>query len=241
MLAFGLLRRVPWLAALLLALPASANDITLQGLTFSDREGGFNLLGVTGSDSLADPFVVLEEVGKAGNAILTIEGWKSSYPQGTGAQGGVSFNIRKVVINVTDKFWTSFEMELREELELPSGYLDGLSFGQPFREDRPGASDLLPQVLARDEPLDAMVFSGGEVLPEERVSFDFVITDMTPTERFYLVQRLRLDVVEAPALDAPVRAAHGRPGASGLLRQGAATPPAAGDGDKGLETAAKKD
>ncbi len=209
MVAFGRLWRLGWLAALLIAAPAGATEIKVLGLTFSDREGGFNLLGVTGNGTREDPFIVLEEVGQAGDAILTIEGWKSGYPRGSGEQGGVSFNIRKVVINATGKRWTSYEMELREQLDLPSGYLDGLSFGQPMREDRPGSSDLLPQVLVRDEPLDAMIFSGGEVLPEERVSFDFVITDMTPTDRFYLVQRLRLDVVEAP-FEGPVRTARSR-------------------------------
>jgi len=189
-------RWVASLLVLLLAAPAAAAEFTVQGLTFSDREGGFNLLGVTGSGSKADPFVIVEEVGRAGDAILTIEGWKSGYPRGTGQQGGVSFNIRKLVWNATDKRWTSYEMELREQLDLPSGYLDGLSFGQPMRLDRPGSSDRLPEVLVRDEPLDAMVFSGGEVLPEQRVAFDFLVTDMTPTDRFYLVQRLRLDVVE---------------------------------------------
>lgn len=204
MAAFGRLWWLSWLAALLVAGPAGAADVTIRGLTFSDREGGFNLLGVTGTGTRDDPFVILEEVGHAGDAILTIEGWRSGYPRGSGEEGGLSFNIRKVVINATDKRWTSYEMELREQLDLPSGYLDGLSFGQPMREDRPGSSDLLPQVLVRDEPLDAMVFSGGEVMPDERVSFDFVITDMTPTDRFYLVQRLRLDVVEGPS-DRPKR------------------------------------
>jgi hypothetical protein len=185
--------------ALLLAAPVQAADFTVLGLTFSDREGGFNLLSVTGSGTKEDPFVIVEEVGRAGDAILTIEGWRTGYPKGTGQQGGVSFNLRKIVINATDKRWTSYEMELREQIDLPSGYLDGLSFGQPMRLERPGSSDLLPQVLVRDEPLDAMVFSGGEVLPGQQVGFDFIVTDMTPTDRFFLVQRLRLDVVEGPA------------------------------------------
>lgn len=193
------LRRLALLGLLGLPLaPAGAAEFTVQGLTFSDREGGFTLLGVSGRGSRDDPFVILEEVGKAGNAILTIEGWKSGYPKGSGQEGGVSFHLRKLVWNATDKRWTSYEMELREQLDRPSGYLDGLSFGQPLREDRPGSSDLLPQVLVRDEPLDAMVFSGGEVFPEQRVGFDFIVTDMTPVDRFYLVQRLRLDVVELP-------------------------------------------
>ena len=192
------MRRLVFALAVLLAAPAQAADVTVLGLTFSDREGGFNLLGVTGSGTKEDPFVIVEEVGRAGDAILTIEGWRSGYPKGSGEQGGVSFNLRKIVINATDKRWTSYEMELREQLDLPSGYLDGLSFGQPMRAERPGASDLLPEVLARDEPLDAMIFSGGEVLPDQQVGFDFIVTDMTPTDRFFLVQRLRLDVVEAP-------------------------------------------
>lgn len=184
------------LAALPLAgASAQAADFQLLGLTFSDRLGGFNLLSVTGSGTREDPFVVVEEVGGAGNAILSIEGWKSGFKRG-GEHGGASVVVRKVVINATERTWNSYELELRERLDEPSGYLDGLSFGQPLREARPAASDRMPMANLRDEPHDAVVFSGGDVAPGEQVTFDFMITDMTPVDAIFLIQRLRLDIVE---------------------------------------------
>jgi hypothetical protein len=180
----------------LLAAPAGAVTITVAGLTFSDEYGGFNLISVSGSGTRENPFVVVEEVGGAGNAVLSITGWRTNYY--SGEHGGASFVVRKVVINATDKEWGSYELELREILDTPSGYLDGLSFGQPLAETRPAASDRLPQVVVRDEPLDAMIFSGGGVSPGEQVEFEFIVTDMTPIDQVFLIQRLRLDVVQAP-------------------------------------------
>jgi hypothetical protein len=180
----------------LLAAPAGAVTITVAGLTFSDEYGGFNLVSVSGAGTREDPFVVVEEVGGAGNAVLSITGWRANYL--SGEHGGASFWVRKVVINATDKQWGSYELELREQLDTPSGYLDGLSFGQPLAETRPAASDRLPQVVVRDEPLDAMIFSGGGVSPDEQVEFEFIVTDMTPIDQVFLIQRLRLDVVQAP-------------------------------------------
>lgn len=188
---------LPVLLVLLLAAPAQAVSITVNGLTFSDEYGGFNLISVSGTGTREDPFVIVEEVGGAGNAVLSITGWRSGYY--AGEHGGASFVVRKVVINATDKEWGSYELELRELLDTPSGYLDGLSFGQPLGESRPAASDRLPQVVVRDEPLDAMIFSGGGVSPGEQVAFEFIVTDMTPVDQVFLIQRLRLDVVEAPS------------------------------------------
>jgi len=188
---------LPVLLVLLLAAPAQAASITVNGLTFSDEYGGFNLISVSGTGTREDPFVIVEEVGGAGNAVLSITGWRSGYYAGD--HGGASFVVRKVVINATDKEWGSYELELRELLDIPSGYLDGLSFGQPLAENRPAASDRLPQVVVRDEPLDAMIFSGGGVSPGEQVAFEFIVTDMTPVDQVFLIQRLRLDVVEAPS------------------------------------------
>jgi len=189
-------RFLPLALGLLLASPAAANTITVGGLTFTDDYGGFNLLSVTGAGTREDPFVIVEEVGQAGNAVLAIEGWKASYYSGD--HGGASFWVRKVVINATDKQWGTYELELRELLDQPSGYFDGLSFGQPLSETRPVASDLLPDVVVRDEPLDAMIFSGGGVEPDQQVSFEFLVTDMTPVDRIFLIQRLRLDISQHP-------------------------------------------
>ncbi|HKY94537.1 MAG TPA: hypothetical protein VJL84_04490 [Kiloniellales bacterium] len=189
-------RFLPLVLSLLLATPAAANTVSVGGLTFTDDYGGFNLVSVTGSGTREDPFVIVEEVGTAGNAVLAIEGWRTNYY--SGEHGGASFWVQKVVINATDKQWGTYELELREQLNLPSGYLDGLSFGQPLSTSRPAASDLLPEVVVRDEPLDAMIFSGGGVEPGEQVAFEFIVTDMTPVDRIFLIQRLRLDISAYP-------------------------------------------
>lgn len=182
--------------ALLASSPAAANSITVGGLTFTDDYGGFVLRSVTGMGTREDPFVIVEEVGNAGNAVLAIEGWKSNYY--IGEHGGASFWVHKVVVNATDKQWGTYELELREQLETPSGYFDGLSFGQPLSTTRPAASDLLPEVVVRDEPLDSMIFSGGGVEPSQQVAFEFIVTDMTPVDRVFLIQRLRLDISQNP-------------------------------------------
>lgn len=195
--------RAALLAGLLLATaatPAAAAEFFVNGVLFSDRYGGFNLLSVNGMGTRDDPFLIVEEVGGAGNAVLSIEGWKAGYH--TSEYGGTSMVIRKVVINATEKTWNSYELELREELSEPSGYLDGLSFGQPLRESRPAASDRMPNALFRDEPYDAVVFSGGDVAPGEKVAFDFILTDMTPVDQVFLIQRLKLDISGLPGAPA---------------------------------------
>ena len=47
---------------LLLAVPTRATPMTIEGITFSDERGNFTIRGVTGTGSLTDPFVVVEDV-----------------------------------------------------------------------------------------------------------------------------------------------------------------------------------
>lgn len=183
--------------SLLWAAPVAATSITQAGLTFSDELGGFELLSVSGSGSKDDPFVVTERVNGQGAAILTISGFDADFLRGQQISGA-GFILEKVVINGTKLAWTAFELELRESLDQPSGYYDGLSFGQLARDVRPSASDFLPTVVVRDEPYDSIVFLGGYVEPEASVAFRMMITDITPVSPFYLLQRLQVDVVGEP-------------------------------------------
>ena len=64
------------LALLLLAIPATATaaPVTIEGITFSDEEGGFTILGASGSGSYDDPFVVIEELTDPEGAVLLMRG-----------------------------------------------------------------------------------------------------------------------------------------------------------------------
>ena len=46
----------------LMAAPATAAPITVEGVTFSDERGDFTLRSVTGTGSIGDPFVVVEDI-----------------------------------------------------------------------------------------------------------------------------------------------------------------------------------
>ena len=193
------MKRLFVVISLLCTNPAWGLTITQAGVTFSDDLGGFRLLSVTGRGSQSDPFVITEEVTGQGAAVLQIEGFNEDGVGGDGALKGAGLFIRKIVVNATEVTWTAFDMELREKLEQPSGYLDGLSFGQMVRETRVNGADLLPNVLVRDEPYDAMIFSGGYVPPADSVAITAIITDITPVSPFYLIQHLQVDVVALPA------------------------------------------
>ena len=52
------------------ALPALAEPVSLQGLTFSDELGGLRIVEARGRGSLDDPFVLVEDITADGPAIL---------------------------------------------------------------------------------------------------------------------------------------------------------------------------
>ena len=86
--------------------------------------------------------------------------------------------LRKIVTNATSRGWHVFELELRETLERTSTYEDGLSFGQATRQQ--------------------VVFSDGLVQPGEVVTVTAAITDYTPQDEFFLLQRRESPIAALP-------------------------------------------
>lgn len=182
------LRLVPFLAWLL-PLAAHAEPVTLAGITFSDELGGVVLHRGWGRGTPDDPFVLVEDITDDGPAILVVRGLRGLAGNGAAAPLRNGFALRKIVTNRTGFDWHAFELELRQELAKPSSYEDGLSFAQATLAMRPFLSDRYVAVEMIDEPIDAVSFTGGLVRPGETVSVSAMITDYTPGDMFFLLQR----------------------------------------------------
>ena len=168
--------------------PAAATPLTHEGLTFSDEAGGFRLLSVIGTGTLADPIVVTEEITGSQDAVLLIRGFSREFGNRIGSHHIAAFAMTKVVINRTDKVWQNFQMELREVPTRHSPYEDGLSFGQNSQISAAYTSSSFPDSQRFDEPEDTLGFSGAQVPPGGTATFRFIVSDMSPTAKFYLFQ-----------------------------------------------------
>ena len=171
--------------------PATSDtgELTLGGLTFSDELGGLRLLEGSGTGTLDDPVVLVEEITDYGPAVIVIRGMHARFGNRIRSQHDVGFAITKVVKNATSQPWTLFTLELREKLEQESPFGDGLSFGQASEAGRPFLSDRFDTNLETREPYDGVQFYDGVVEPGETVVLNFVITDTTPRFKFYLMQK----------------------------------------------------
>ena len=167
----------------------AAKDLILGGITFSDEDSSIVLRDGWGSGTTADPFVLLEDIVSDAHAVLKIRGLRQKLERMTGMGHPNGFALTKIVRNKTKRSWYLFELELREVLEHASTYRDGLSFAQSTSSDRVYRSDRFTSVWQTDEPLDAVTFSGAVVAPDESVSVNVVITDFSPLDEFYLIQR----------------------------------------------------
>jgi hypothetical protein len=176
------------LTLLLIAGSATAQPVTVDGITFSDELGGFTVQGASGTGTLEDPFVVIEEVTGPETPILVIEGLSPAFHNRVGSQHLAGFALRKRVTNRTSFVWQSYNLELREVEDSHSPYGDGLSFGQASEIWRPFPSDRFGTARITDEPVDTVTFTDGAVKPGETVTFDVIITDTSPVERFMLFQ-----------------------------------------------------
>lgn len=177
-------------AALVLAAgSAAAAPVTLDKLTFDDRLGGVILHDGWGTGTLADPFVLVEDITDDGPAVLAVSGFRMDFGNRIGTQHSVGFALTKIVRNLTGRQWDSFELEVRELLSRSSPYEDGLSFAQDASRDIAMGSDRFTDAYKTDEPLDSLVFSGDTIRPGETVTVKMVITDYSPSWEFYLLQR----------------------------------------------------
>jgi hypothetical protein len=182
--------------------PALAVEITHNGLSFSDEAGGFILRGVTGSGRLDDPYVVVEEVTGARDAILTIRGLKEVGNR-IGSHHIAGIAVTKIAINAGEDVWQNYQMELREVPTRHSPYEDGLSFAQNTVIAGAFTASSFPNLQRYDEPQDTLGFSGKSVAPGESAEFTFLITDMSPVSKFYLYQEPLQPVSEYAPSGAP--------------------------------------
>jgi len=176
-------------AAGVIAGTAIAEPMTTGGLTFSDAYGGFTIVSVSGSGTLADPFVVVEEITGPTSAVLIIEGLVPAFGNRVGTLHHTGFALRKIAHNSTPFIWSFMEFELQQDFGVSSDYLDGLSFGQGSTTGKPFSSDRFDDFLERDEPADRIIFDGGYLRPGQSAVFDIIITDTTPIPVFFLVQQ----------------------------------------------------
>ncbi|HEY1385831.1 MAG TPA: hypothetical protein VGF43_19555 [Dongiaceae bacterium] len=177
---------------------AFGTEITQDGMSFSDELGGFTLKSVTGHGSLDDPYVVTEVVPGSQQAILVIRGMKLAGNRiGTHHIAGIA--VTKIVINGSKDNWQNYQLELREVLSRHSPYEDGLSFAQNTVIAGSFTTSSFPDLQRFDEPQDTLGWSGKTIAPGESASFTFLITDMSPVEKFYLVQQPLQPVSELPA------------------------------------------
>lgn len=188
------------------AVGASAEPMTREGITFSDELGGFRILGLSGSGTLEDAFVLVEEVSGDSGAVLVIRGLTGAFGNRVATQHATGFALRKVVTNNTGQDWLRYEIELREHLAASSPYEDGLSFGQAGNRP-PERSDIFASVASVDEPYDALSFADGIVPPGTTVSFSMIVTDETPQPTFLVAQHA-LQVVSTPGLEEVVPAGY---------------------------------
>jgi len=168
---------------------ALADPFTVEGITFSDEEGNFRLVSVSGKGSIEDPFVVKEEITGPGDPVLVIKNFTRDFGNRVGTQHTAAFAMIKIVVNKTDHAWQGFQIELREIENRPSTYEDGLSFGQASTLADQYVNSSLPHSQRLDEPEDSLGFGGDSILPGGEATFRFIISDMSPIYKFYLVQR----------------------------------------------------
>jgi hypothetical protein len=177
------------IAALLVPVEETrAASLTVDGVTFSDELGGFVLEGVTGNGSMDDPFVIVERMTSASGGVLRFR-IDPAFGNRIGSQHTIGFALIKVIENATDFTWNSFELELQSQLGVPSGYADGLSFGQGSTAGRPFMSLEFARVRMIDEPYDQVEFEDGKVPVGSRTTLRIVITESTPLSDAYLAQR----------------------------------------------------
>ena len=182
----------------------AAGRITLPGITFSEASPNFRLLAASGTGTLEDPFVLIEEVFGDGEVALAINIDAADFGSRVGTMHAVGFALHKVVINRTDRFWDYYALELEFVIGRGSDYYDGLSFGQKAAVNRPFRSDRFAMVEDLIEPRDVIRFSQGLVKPGERARFALSITHTGVQPNFFLVQHVRPPYAQ---LEVPIRLA----------------------------------
>ncbi len=192
------------------AVSASANTakaagfISLPGITFSEATDNFRLLAASGTGSLDDPFILVEEVFGDGEVVLGINVEAVDFGSRIKTMHAVGFALQKVVINRTEQAWNYYALELEFKSGRGSDYYDGLSFAQKAQANRPFRSDSFAVVEDLTEPRDVIRFTKGRVTPGQQARFIVAITHTGNQPNFFLVQHVRPPYAE---LESPVQLA----------------------------------
>ncbi|MBN2243056.1 MAG: PEP-CTERM sorting domain-containing protein [Acidobacteria bacterium] len=182
------------LLAFAIAIPqAWAGPVTVNGLTFSEVSAGFTITGGSGTGTEQDP-IVLNETVTGLDVTLSIEGMPQ-FGNLTGSGHSTGFAIQKVVTNNTGIDWDFYDHELQEILGTPSSDGDGLSFAQGYAAGRPWTSDVFMSYNEIILPRDYINFFNGIVPNGGEVTFNYIITDNSPIDLFYLRQRPDFEAV----------------------------------------------
>ena len=180
-----------------LCFTVQAASFSVNGITFSDRLGGFVLEKVTGEGSMDDPFVLVERMTDSNGGTLSFR-VDPEFVNRIDSMHTIGFAVIKVIHNSTELAWSSFELELQSKLGTPSDYYDGLSFGQGSNAGRPFSADGFDQLAMTDEPYDWVQFDHGRIPIGGQVTLRFVIviSETMPLSEAYLLQRPGKPVAE---------------------------------------------
>ena len=184
-------------------LQVQAEELIAGQYSFSDELGGFRLKSVKGLGSREHPFVIVQELKEFAPAVLTIR--RIKLPSGNKLRKlvpvpemGMQISIHSLTINKTRKVWVGFDLELQEILHTPSTHGDGLSFDQVEKDPKDISADHFSLIDRLFEPYDRIHFFNGVVNPDATARFSVHITDVTPTNKFYLVQEPLFLTARAP-------------------------------------------
>ena len=142
---------------------------------------------------MTEPFVIIEEIFDYLPAILVIRRQVDATNGQRWRPGAERTHVylAKTVLNLTNRVWAGFDLELRQELNAPSVFDDGLSFDQILRRGTDVTSDRFAKSNRYFEPADKIEFAQGQVDPGMRLTLRVPITDPTPVAEFYLMQEPR--------------------------------------------------
>jgi hypothetical protein len=174
---------------------AAGASAQLSVVVNSNSTSIVQITSVSGTGSQANPLVINENwFGADLEATINLRGALAEANAGVNTNPGNSgFNwgiyVSKRVTNNSGVAWDFFDNELQQVIGVPSGEGDGLSFGQGFAGFRPFTSNIFTTFDEETFNRDYVNFRGGTVLPGQTVVMNFVITDNSPEEIFYLRQR----------------------------------------------------
>ena len=168
----------------LVAAPASAATI------ISVAAGGVVIDGFDTSTvgSGAEPWLLNETM--TSNALVSFSEVDGSAlgDNTSGSEHSFGKWLQKTILNNTAENWTSFELELRVDPELPSLDGDGLSFAQGSGFEGTFVSNRFASYSAIEDIRDYLNFHDGIVMPGESVTFMFAMTDNVSRNQFFLLQ-----------------------------------------------------